>query len=68
MAKERDEDLLCPVCKKHYFEFYDDFDECPICGWTNDVVQKDKPDWEGCGDDMSLNEAREAYKNGKPIE
>jgi hypothetical protein len=68
MENDKDIEKLCPVCKKHYFECFADYDVCPVCGWSNDVVQRDKPDLKNCGNDMSLNEAREAYKNGKPIE
>ena len=68
MENDKDIEKLCPVCKKHYFECFADYDVCPVCGWSNDVVQRDEPDLKNCGNDMSLNEAREAYKNGKPIE
>ena len=41
---------------------------CPVCGWTDDAVQEKYPEWENCANDMSLNEARKAYKEGRPIE
>ena len=56
---------LCPVCKKH--DFTEPFEDCPVCGWCNDVVQEGKPDWKKCGNFMSLNEAKQAYKEGKEI-
>ena len=56
---------LCPVCKKH--DFTEPFEDCPVCGWCNDVVQEGKPDWKKCGNFMSFNEAKQAYEEGKKI-
>ena len=58
---------LCPVCGK--YKFKEPFEECPICGWQNDEYQEERPDKGGTGwcNIMSLNETKEAYKNGKEI-
>ncbi len=40
---------------------------CTNCGWENDEIQRDKPDYDGGANRMSLNEAKEAYKKGLPI-
>ena len=40
---------------------------CFKCGQEKDRVQEDKPDYEGGANKMSLNQAKEAYKNGLPI-
>lgn len=56
---------LCPVCKKHIFTL--PFEECPVCDWCYDVYQESHPNCAKCGNIMSLNEAKEAYKNGKGI-
>lgn len=40
---------------------------CSNCGWENDEVQRDKPDYKGGANKMSLNEARKAYKEGRKI-
>lgn len=58
----------CPVCGKYEFPHMNSFDICPVCGWEDDGVQEDDPDEEDCANHMSLNEAREAYKAGKPVE
>lgn len=63
-----DEDLVCrpcPVCGKHTFS--DVFEKCPVCGWENDYVQESNPDWHNCANEMSLNDARKAYAEGKTI-
>ena len=54
----------CPVCGKSTVEA---FEICPVCDWQNDLVQLRHPDWDGCANNMSLNQAREAWKNGEPI-
>ncbi len=56
-------EFMCPVCGKYMFK--EPFEECPVCGWVNDIVQADYPDWAGCGNFMSLNQCRRAYKEGK---
>ena len=55
----------CPVCGKYYFTDY--FEECPVCNWAYDLYQEEYPDKAGCGNYMSLNEAKQAYKDGKEI-
>ncbi|MCC8135609.1 MAG: hypothetical protein LIO40_02905 [Ruminococcus sp.] len=57
----------CPVCGKYEFENRDSFDICEVCGWEDDDFQLKKPDYKGGANKMSLNEAIEAYKNGKTI-
>lgn len=59
--------MKCPVCGKYEFAQDNDFDVCDVCGWENDGVQLDDPDYEGGANEMSLNEAREAYRQGKPL-
>lgn len=54
----------CPVCGKSDLE---DMEICPICRWQNDLVQRDNPDWDGCANIMSLNQAEEAYLQGQKI-
>lgn len=59
---------ICPVCGKHQFKEDDNFEICPVCGWEDDGLQRDEPDYEGGANEMSLNQARRAWKEGKPIE
>ena len=56
---------LCPVCKS--YNFTEPFEDCPVCGWCNDVVQEDIPDLGHCGNYMNLNEAKQAYAEGKKV-
>jgi len=58
--------VKCPVCGKS--ELVDDGDVCEFCKWFHDVVQEDNPDEEDGENHMSLNQAKEAWKNGIEIE
>ena len=51
------EKILCPVCGQHSFDEDNDFEECPVCGWVNDGVQRADPDYRGGYNRISLNEA-----------
>ncbi|GKW26028.1 MULTISPECIES: CPCC family cysteine-rich protein [Pectobacterium] len=57
----------CPCCGKHEFEVLGEYDICSHCGWEDDPVQSREPDYPGGANQMSLNEAREAFKNGQKV-
>ena len=46
---------ICPVCNSHHFT--EPHEICPICGWQNDKVQKQDPDFEGGANKLSLKQA-----------
>lgn len=46
----------CPVCGQHKFDFNDEFEICPVCGWEDDAVQRAEPDYPEGANGMSLNE------------
>ena len=50
--------IKCPVCNGYEFEEDNDFDVCEICGWENDGVQFDDPNYRGGANRLSLNEAK----------
>lgn len=58
----------CPVCGEYEFECHGSDDICEVCGWQDDIVQELNPDEERCSNQMSLNQARVAWKNGDDIE
>ena len=60
--EEADRSHICPVCRKHKFKWFNASEECSVCGWIDDAVQEKYPDWGGCQNDMSLNEARKAFE------
>lgn len=53
----------CPICGENCMEY----DVCHRCNWENDPIQRKNPDFQGGANEMSLDEAREAYKNGEKI-
>ena len=59
--------LICPVCNKHKFEYKNWFEICPICGWEDDGVQRDDPDYPEGANGMSLNEYRKKAKEKRLI-
>lgn len=59
------QNMKCPVCKKTKLQ--DKYDICTVCGWENDPVQRKDANFAGGANQMSLNEARAAYKAGQPV-
>ena len=53
---------------QHHFEEEDFYEVCPVCGWEDDGLQRDNPDYAGGANRMSLNEAKVAYREGREIE
>lgn len=63
MAKK----FKCACCGQFTLEAQDEFDICEVCGWEEDPIQNEQPDYEGGANQMSLNQAREAYKRGEKV-
>jgi len=57
----------CACCGKLSLPFGSVFEICPVCGWQDDDIQNDDPQFDGGANDMSLEQAKAAYKQGKPI-
>lgn len=55
---------LCACCGKGKVDSYE---ICDVCGWQNDIVQNKDPGYKGGANDMSLNEAKKAYAEGREI-
>ncbi len=53
---------MCPICGKYEFEDENSFDICPSCGWEDDAVQNDDPDFFGGANKLSLNEYKKQYQ------
>ena len=64
--KKRGGEHMCPVCNSYAFPREDSHDECRICAWEDDALQIDKPNMSGANE-MSLNQAIEAYMNGEKV-
>lgn len=52
----------CPICGKYEFSDNGSFDICPYCGWEDDDIQLEDPNYEGGANDFSLNKYKEQYQ------
>ncbi len=61
--------IECPCCGSKEVPAGEDglYYICTKCGWENDEIQRDNPDYEGGANEMSLNEARKAFKEGRKV-
>ena len=57
----------CPCCGKETIYGVGRFDICSNCRWEDDGIQRDDPDYDGGANEMSLNEAKKAYKEGRKV-
>lgn len=51
----------CPCCGIGLVSEGHEFDICEVCGWEDDPVQFEDPDYSGGANRISLNEARQIY-------
>ena len=65
--KEMNQRHTCPVCGKYEFEKRLSFDICEECGWQDDLLDEDDPDSISGANEMTLEEAREAYSKGEQV-
>lgn len=61
------DECLCPCCYQHDLYESGGYEICPVCNWEDDPVQLKKPDLAGGANQMSLSEAREAFKQGRKV-
>ncbi len=64
MKNKFNEPHSCPVCGKYKFSQYGSFEICPVCGWEDDSVQENDPDFDIGPNVISLNEYRSKYEQG----
>ncbi len=53
---------MCPVCGQTEFEMHGSYDICEVCGWEDDPLEGNRPDYGGGANGITLTEARERYK------
>ena len=58
----------CACCLNYVFDELGSYDFCPICGWQDESLQNEYMDYGGGANEMSIRQARAAFKAGKPIE
>ncbi len=54
--------LPCPCCGQRTLSERGAYEICRRCAWEDDPTQSDDPDYRGGANEMSLNEARAAWK------
>ncbi len=58
----------CEVCQKEiYVDIYKQ-GKCPYCGWWNCFLNEENPDEVALPNTLSLNKARQLYKEKRPFE
>lgn len=58
----------CDVCGQPvWLDQYGNGDECPVCGWRQSEESADHPDGAGIMNILSLNSAKELYRQGKRL-
>lgn len=57
----------CPCCGQCEFPEEGSYEICPVCNWEDDPVQAEDPGYKGGANVMSLNEAREAFLQGRKV-
>ncbi len=55
---------VCPVCGKFVFNHRLSYDICDICGWEDDILDEDDPEWFTGANPMELEDYRAAYNAG----
>ena len=53
---------MCPCCGEHRFTEKDYYECCPVCGWIDDAVQRNNPDYPGGANKLSLNEFKASWE------
>lgn len=55
----------CPCCGQKTLEDREENSICPVCGWEDDWWDSNHPEVPGLCNPLSLNDAREAFRNSK---
>lgn len=51
----------CPCCHRNVFKELHCYEICPVCGWEDDPIQFDDPDFSAGANDLSLNDYRKHF-------
>ena len=57
----------CPLCGQYEFNQYNSMEFCPICGWFDDALYENDPDYHGGLYTISLNNARKLWESGETV-
>lgn len=62
-----DSKFKCPCCGNKTLSSERMFEVCGVCGWEDDKVQFDDPNFSGGANYFSLNKYRELFLQGKNV-
>jgi len=68
LEMEAQSKFQCGCCGQYTIEEEGTMESCSVCGWMQDPYQEEFQDKPGGANLMSLNEARQAYEEGRPIQ
>jgi hypothetical protein len=57
----------CACCGQKTLELKSRYDICTVCGWEDDPIQNDDPDYMGGANYVSLNIAKKTFAEGKSL-
>lgn len=55
----------CPCCGARVIKALGGYEICAVCGWEDDPVQSNEPNYAGGANKMSLNQARKEWLDQK---
>ncbi|GHS91164.1 hypothetical protein FACS1894139_01270 [Planctomycetales bacterium] len=58
-------DKFCACCGERTLSADSRFEICPRCGWEDDDIQNDAPNWAGGANMLSLNQYKTAWSVGR---
>lgn len=62
-----EEQHQCPLCGQYEFERYNSMDFCPVCGWFDDALYEEDPDYCGGFYTISLSETRKLWNSCETV-
>jgi hypothetical protein len=51
----------CPCCRQLALDERGHYEICPTCGWEDDPIQAERPEYDGGASSESLDEARRNF-------
>lgn len=58
-------ETICPCCLRHHFEYPAFYETCPVCGWRDDLLQREEPDYAGGANNLCLNDYKKEWESAK---
>lgn len=66
-SEDTDSSFVCPVCDAPVSGDPGTYEICPVCGWEDDPVQRDDPEYRGGANTLSLHDARADWRRRQSL-